>query len=359
MIQPRIVIFQGASCYRVYDHWISTLAAAWESLSYNTCIVHLNDKATIAEQVYHAFTEPAAAYIGFNGMGIEFEEHYAAYSNRNTPFIGIYVDHPAHHHERLIVAGETLTSTFVTPEHIAYAKAIYPHGRYHLLPHGGSTVPSPAKERHYTMTFFGSYCPSETIANSWEQQRGSGTPTMEEMVALTDDGSDYLPLAAVGPEAVVYLDSFLRQQQREQLLVALDIGGVAVDLFGKGWEQLPRSRHRCHAPLSYPQALEVMAQSRQVLHLSPNFSNGSHERLLSAMINGALAVADQRSFFDKRLRDGETLITYSYDELEALPARLTALTTEEEVAIAVSGQQHVCSEHTWNQRAQDIVAIIA
>ena len=155
------------------------------------------------------------------------------------------------------------------------------------------------------------------------------------------------------------MDLYLRDTLRTKVLNCLDEENISVDIFGKGWQDFPCRNHKIHDPVSYEEAMELMAQSQCVLDINPNFPLGLHERLLSAMGNGALVISDHQETFERDLIPDQTHLSYSYRDLANLPNKLMRAfeSQEERVAMAKGGQEVVLKRHLWKHRAKSLVEL--
>jgi len=102
---------------------------------------------------------------------------------------------------------------------------------------------------------------------------------------------------------------------------------------------------------------EMLGQSQIVLNILPNYVEGSHERLLTGMLTGALGLTDANVFSQKHFVQGEDILSFDWNHLEELPDMLMdvmdkPLKLEE---IAMSGQEKVRQGHTWKHRLELII----
>lgn len=130
-------------------------------------IIDLTDSSSIKESLNRAFDIPALCYMGFNGQGSEFGlPPYNAYENVNKPYIGICVDHPIAHHDRLLEA--QLFYTFIDRSHVAYATEVYGGSSYGFLPHAGSEARNIFSDRPFDVVFLGSYNSPHERKRTWQ-----------------------------------------------------------------------------------------------------------------------------------------------------------------------------------------------
>ena len=86
--------------------------------------------------------------------------------------------------------------------------------------------------------------------------------------------------------------------------------------------------------------LENIENSKMVLNVFPWFKNGSHERVASALINGAVCITDENLYTKKFLNNGENTILYDRNNPKMLADRIRYYTENihEAKKIAEKGQ---------------------
>jgi spore maturation protein CgeB len=97
------------------------------------------------------------------------------------------------------------------------------------------------------------------------------------------------------------------------------------------------------------------------LNTNANFGAGSHERPLTAMLAGAVAVSDFSTFYSNNFREGEEIVLYRWMALEEGMHRVGALLEQPDAAhaIAAAGQARVSAQHRWDNRVDAIIAAAA
>lgn len=91
------------------------------------------------------------------------------------------------------------------------------------------------------------------------------------------------------------LDRLTRFMMRKRVVTALAEAGVALDIQGEGWEMTDVFTHanvRSVPPMPIGPSIETMAKYRAVLDINPNFFEGLHDRVSTALINGCLTFSN-------------------------------------------------------------------
>jgi len=326
-----IVFFKGHSEYSVFDLWLEEISSALAGKGFVLRIIDLTDSSSIKESLNRAFDIPALCYMGFNGQGSEFGlPPYNAYENVNKPYIGICVDHPIAHHDRLLEA--QLFYAFIDRSHVVYATEVYGGSSYGFLPHAGSEARNIFSDRPFDVVFLGSYNSPHERKRTWQGMPKSMCNIIEACIEIyrTDPTQSYSALRdhffehyQVTPSKRLLqqmyfplseVDLFLRSESRYRILKDLDECGIAVDLFGAGWELESWKMHRLHGPISYQDSLDVMAQTKCLLDVNPNFQSALHECMLSGMLNGAVVFTDKSYIYDHAFVNRESYFAFQSQE---------------------------------------------
>jgi hypothetical protein len=380
----RIVLYKGQSQYDVLRIFIDQLAVAFsQQLGKQVCIVDWLS-LDITDQLNKAFSEPCEFVFAFNGVKGDLNANNKnLYETLDIPFIAALVDHPLYHLKRLETISNNMIVTCVDRAHVTYLKERKYQQTMAFLPHGGSKWTgeneSDESKREINVLFGGSFQSSnqfyETIAAFPKYVK----KILDEVIELTlwqngismEDALNkvfknhdiYLePELSKKLNLLLHLvDQFIRARRREKVLEVLAKAGIVVDVYGNGWENAHwASSLRVHPPVDFLSMLELMNKSKLVLNIGPNFTNGSHERVFSAMLNGAMAVTDNNLYFASEFKAEEEILLYNWSELDVLPDKVAYyLSKPDQISeIAAKGRKKAETNHTWKNRAERILEIL-
>ncbi len=113
-----------------------------------------------------------------------------------------------------------------------------------------------------------------------------------------------------------------------------------------------------HDAVAYEEALEIQKQSKIVLTSNQKSKYGLHERILSAMACGALAVTTRCPYVEQCFQDGEEIVLFDHQNYEFLKKQLRDYLGNESTRkeIAERGREAVMSSHTWDHRVETILS---
>ena len=377
----KILMFKGPSKYNVVRCFVDELVAG---LRKNNCQVEVldlvldNGKGTIQRLAEIQHDKPDII-MSFNGIGKDGVECYS-----DIPYIGWLVDHPIIHHPRLIEWGKKDYAICIDESHKELIDKYYRNveGTY-FIPHAGieGTQKKTFSERRIDVLFSGSYTSSDDYlkqlqkdlepyeqkiafilinmmqAKNFTLEQALEVFMVENNVSFTDE--EFTNLCRL----YMNVDYFMRAFYREELIRTLTDNGVVVDIYGDKWEEFECNNQeylRLHEPLDFMENVEIMGDAKISLNSIPSFKAGGHERIFSAMLNGALCVTDSNAWLEEQFQDGENIVYYSNNRMQTVAsAILYYLEDEEETTRITENAYRIAKEkHTWEVRAKEVLEVI-
>lgn len=381
----KVVLFSGRSQYDSTRFFIDQLAGGLRSLGRETVIVDLI-APDAAERLEQACTTPVFFFFSFNHGGAALATPgKSIFEMLKAPLVTALVDHPMHHIARLRTEVDNVLLGCMDITHVPLVQE-YSRGEQSVFffPHfaleaGPDNVPAPA-ERDIDVLLAGFVADSEQRRSSWLKFQEPAVRLLNEIarMAMSREGefiedllAEHLASGSLFPNradregAVMLLtevDSYVRERRRELVLVELAEAGIPVDIYGQAAETRCTAGHRLHGPVKQEQAIGLVRRAKVVLQVGPGYPCGIHERVLSAMMNGAVVVTDQfDDYWSKEFADGQDLVRYRFDGLKELPGKVRALLDgrERRAAIACSAGEKVRARHTAEQRAKHLVDVVS
>ncbi|MFQ9083217.1 MAG: glycosyltransferase [Clostridium sp.] len=138
--------------------------------------------------------------------------------------------------------------------------------------------------------------------------------------------------------------------------------GLEVHVYGNGWEKDELAQYeniKRHGAVSYTEALDIMTNTKIVINKMPLFLDGSHERVFTAMLNGAVCCTDESGYWKQEFIDGESICFYDFQDLDNLENIIKELLLNLDKAgkIAQNGYDIAIHKHQWKNRAEQILEI--
>lgn len=292
------------------------------------------------------------------------------------------MDHPLIHYQRLRASYPAIFVLSPDRCHMAYTDRYLPNiWGTAFLPHAGCQYAGdslPYQDRTIDLSFMGSYISPEQIRAQFQQYP-------QEMSLLLETTADILVrepertledavLACFGQYGVTMeeneipavlaefriVDRYIRSYYRDAVIRTLIDAGICIDVYGDGWEKFVTDAGDClriHPAVSYEESLAVISDSKISLNVMPWFKDGSHDRVFTAMLNGALCLTDGSAYLEEELRETENVYFYSLKGLKYLPAKVRRILShpEQSAAVAEAGRILAQEKHTWVQRAEEVM----
>lgn len=156
------------------------------------------------------------------------------------------------------------------------------------------------------------------------------------------------------------LDCYIRAKDRINLLRS--VKDLPLHIFGnclskRTWQDvLGEGNYKVYPSVNFPEAIEVMQQSQIILNSSPMFKTGAHERIFYGFGCGSFVFTNDTPWLRSNFTDEELGVYSSKNPLEA-KGKLEALFANREnlLELTLKGQQKVLKDHTWDNRAADLL----
>ncbi len=388
--QWRILMLKGRSQYGAVRHNVDHLAAGFRTIGHAVEVVDLGtgDEAADNAALIGALKAGPDLAFAFNAIG-----HDTQIGDRNTidvagvPYVAALLDHPAYQFKRLLRPMGTGAIACLDRSHVAYLRRTRPCAAAAdplFLPAAGVEAPEtvtrvPAEDwrrRDIPILFTGTY--SGPPQRNWHAAPDAARLVLDAAADLAED-DDTLPadrafanaLAGLGLDAddtmlarswslVAMLESYLRAARRHACLDAMAAADLPVHVYGNGYAGMAADwpSFTFGGEGSTAETLELLQRARVSLGTNCNFLAGGHERVFTAMANGAAAVSDRSTYYDELFATDDAIAQYRWTAIEALPDQVAALLDDPAgtAAMASRGQAIVRAGHLWRHRAEAIAA---
>lgn len=301
---------------------------------------------------------------------------------QETPIYCTYLmDHPMIHYERLKNKYPRMLVLAPDRDHVKYMDKymsnIYAEA---FLPHAGCECQQvvPYQQRTYDVTFMGSYVRPENLLEELNKYPLQMTYYFKQVSQLMIDNPRLTlqialqtilekqgisikqeNFAAICNE-FIWVDKYVRHIYRDKVIRTLLDAAVHVDVFGDGWEEFKSNNKqylRVHSSIAYMKSLEIVGNSKISLNVMPWFKDGSHDRVISAMLCGSVCLTDASKWLWEQFDDNKNIYFYSLEKIEDLPQIVKNIlcNTERSSQVAKQGKFLAQNMHMWKNRAREII----
>ena len=313
------------------------------------------------------------------GLGYIWDEY-------QIPCYNIVVDHPYYYHDRLADLPKRYHHISIDRYQEQYFKEFYPEFHHEgFLPLAGTKLDKAEvdcekniNERPIDIIMTGNYTPPSFCEPhiNWINEeyaafyRGiiadlvqNPNQTVEEAELRhceREMGKTPYDEIRIAMHRMIFIDLYVRNYWRGEVVKTLVDAGFKVDVFGKGWDELgcEKPENLCiHSQITSEECLKQIRQSKISLNVMPWFKDGAHDRVFNSILNGAVCVSDKSKYMCEELAEGEGVCYFDLKDLESLPQKMQDLLQNDSKMqeILEKGMMKVQKYHTWDARAKEIV----
>ena len=358
----RILLFKRANiCYGVVNYCSEQIALQLKKhdISCDFLDITAGESIIASELQRLVTTNKYDAALAINAIG---QEAYQAdgqnlYDALGIPFYNLLLDHPTAHLSDLIEVSKDYHAICIDRDHVEFINRHLPHIRgAHFIPLGGieegynSISFDDYIGRKYDIIFCGENKNLDRIEEHimalddnarniiideielFLSNRELSLDTILDQI-LNDRGispasaKDYLSYAQTMVIAQQYCSAFLR----EEIIRYIAASGRPMHIFGKGWESIiseEGGQITLHNEVSFSDTAGLYRNSRFVLNIMPLFRNGCHDRIPTALLNGAAAFTDPTAYLKEIFQAGHGIYYYDISHPESIPDTLDAVISD-------------------------------
>ena len=379
-----IIIYKGQFQYDVVNYFSEELGQGLKSMGHKVTIIDLRSTQP-TELAYYLLNNDIDLILSFNGVNFTDKN---VFEKLNIPLGIILVDHPFYHLARIkTYKGKTTFVCMYDTGHLdCFEECIDNNYPIAWLPHGGTEILSndtikkeydvilpgtisnyKKHERELLDVFTGKL--GKFTCELYEKAKGNYSIELyrhfkESMKSLSLDSSylrednNYLNTFAY---IYTLVDKTLRSRGRYFIVKTLVDYGIHVKHYGNIHDNtFVTSKYlNTSGPIDYINLIKEIKKSKILLHDTPYFKNGSHERFLTSMLNGTLVLSNKNNYCNDQYVDGESIVFYDVNNLETLLEKAQHYITNKDDRIKIEKNAYKITKkyNTWENRAHEIINI--
>ena len=387
MNKKHFLLFQVKSvCYDSYIYFSNALAKALTNAGHAVEIFSALEEPLEAAERFVGRTFDAIIDFNSELPMLQMEDDSYFLDHIDAPFYDVILDHPLYHHKKLKQQLRDFHILCLDENHRNYITTYYPHiASAHVWEMTGddicpNEISYPPKD--IDVLFSGTYTSPCEVADSIDTCPaflGNLTRNLIELIeaepSLTQEAALQKLLPSLDEAEVIeenftlhmqacfLCDSYLRAAKREQLLVHLAKENIPLTLCGNGWRKSPLAQFpqiQIIDDTSFYDTFSLFRRAKITLNLLPEFKNGSHDRVYSAMLNHSLCLTDASPLLKKEFADGRELCFYDAQNPEGLTHCIQDLLIDESrcISITQNGYAAAKKDHTWDARVVSLMTVL-
>lgn len=385
----QILIYKGSSQYGAFDYFTASLKSALEARSHSVEIFDLN-MPNAMNKLLEIFTNKVFdCVIGFNGLGCDFKAgDESVYNIVKTHFLGIFVDHPVHHIDRLASPMHYFLASFLDKGHVDFLQNSMSESQVlkFFMPLSGEEFGKSIENyeeyksvKDIDILFTGSNF--GTATKKWESIDSIPNYLFEEISqklikdeyisvdeAYTQVMNGYkIAFSSIAKAQMAsflsMVVSYVREYKRNVILKKLFQSGLKITVYGKNWAEIVSeySNVTNGGEVTLEKTIELTKKAKVVINLNTNFTQGGHDRVFTGMLNHAVVFTDRSTYYDEYFTDEVDYLTYSLNTLESDIEKLRVNLKDNKKLFDMANNAYNITKvnHTWDNRAKYLEEIVS
>ncbi|MBQ4233053.1 MAG: glycosyltransferase family 1 protein [Lachnospiraceae bacterium] len=385
-----VLMFRRANvCYDTLNIFTDKVASCLNNRGIKVDFINLDSK-DVEGEIYRVINKRYDACLTFNSVG----QHGFKVNGQflldymKVPFYNYIVDHPMRHYKHLCVPLKSYHVLCLDMGHEEYISKHHTNIKsVHTLPLGGWVNEGkglkPIGDRRYDVVMTGSYYSlsdiEDTILKGDKQFIDLTIATINYMLDNRSVSNEEALEAVLEANSIevddsafaMYLNKIDRSNHyvnayvREEVVRYIIDSGASLHLFGDGWDKLNVDDWKntvIHKGVPYTETADIYADAKVVLNTMPWFKKGLHDRVPTAMLNGAVALTDTTEYIDNFFRtegDDAELLTFDIANPGEAVEKLDLLLSDTALLEGISerGRLKALNDLTWESRVDQMIKI--
>lgn len=389
-----ILIYKRIFQYDVVNMFIDNTIYFLEKKGHNVIVVdEKKEKNNTLNKILETFSNTLVdVVIDFGAVGshIKFNNE-CVYNITNSLYLAVIVDHPAYHIQKLSENIKNFLCCFNDKQHVDYINEILPnhHKISFFLPHGGLTsnieennqiknIEDYKKQKSIDIVFAGTF--NKDITKKWSEiidfPKYILDETCEELI--NDDYSSVhkvfskicnkykVKFSTIGKVQLsgilIEIINYIRSVKRVELIKRIAKSGLNITICGNGWENFAKEHKNINyvGALDIKDNLELIKKAKVLVNVTPNFTDGSHERVFTGMLNNTVIFSDKSRYYDEFFEDEENILYYSFNSLEDDIKKLKEILKDDKKLFDISQNAYEIANkhHTWENRVDTMLEMV-
>lgn len=149
---------------------------------------------------------------------------------------------------------------------------------------------------------------------------------------------------------------------RQAVISAVLEAGYTLHVYGESWKHYRGAGKEhlvIHPQVTVGESLEELKKAKIGLNIMSWHKAGMTERIANIMLSGAVCLTEETAYLREHMKDGEEIVCFQLDRLSELPEKIAWLLNnpKERERIADNACRKAMSEHTWQCRAGQLIAL--
>lgn len=239
------------------------------------------------------------------------------------------------------------------------------------FPPGGKLQECVQTEREYDIIFIGS-CFEDDAECLDEENRAFYDYMLEYPLMPFDQGvREFLCGEGQSVEETLFINKNIALKPaarmvigyyRQAVISTILEAGYTLHVYGESWKNyrgVGKEHLVIHPQVTVEESLEELAKAKIGLNIMSWHKAGMTERIANVMLSGAVCLTEETAYLREHMKDGEEIVCFQLDRLSELPEKIAWLLNnpKDRERIADKAYRKAMSEHTWQCRAEQLIAL--
>lgn len=367
MKEQNIILIKGINQYGVLSYMLNSMAKELTHRNYNVQICEWNE-------IEHFKDKRWDVCISCQAIDMTFDVNADKY-------VTWLVDHPVLFEQRLIKLRHmnNLWIACVDQTHVKFLKEVMEYHNVFYLPHFGGMSWREKKyhDRVINVFFPASYVDVEMFEKDNSDWRTGAVKVISDQVIneLKENNNICIEYAIknvlgrmgekVDRELLAecmevfgsYVDAYISKYYRNQIVKCLLDEDILLTVVGRNWNSFKEKFQHgdklniLSENMTYNEVLECIGNSKMVLNVFPWFKDGSHERVTSALLNGAVCLSDQNEYTKRFLNNEVSAILYDRNEPKHLAKKIKYYLQHEDEANKIAERGRMIAKNNMTVKS--------
>ncbi|MCT7579748.1 glycosyltransferase [Aliarcobacter butzleri] len=387
-----ILIYKDEWAYSVVNLFVENTVYFLEKKGNKVTIIDANSSDAITNLLHIFNTQVVDLVINFGkATNPILNDGRPLYDAANTTLLAVYVDHPTYQISSLTENIKNFLCCFNDKHHVEYVNEILPnhHKIAFFLPHGGlkktfeennqiKSFSEYKKQKSIDIIFAGTF--NKDISKKWEDIIDYPKYILDEVseILIYDDYASVhktfneictkydIKFSTFGKvqlaSTLVEIINYIRSYKRVELIKKIAKSGLNIAVCGNGWEDFAKKNKNINylGALNIKDNLELIQKAKVLVNITPNFTNGSHERVFTGMLNNTVLFSDKSSYYDEFFEDEKNILYYSFNSLDKDIEKLKNVLKDDEKLFSMSQNAYEIANnhHTWENRVDTMLEMV-
>jgi len=384
-IKVNILIYEGRFQYDVVNYFAKELAHEFIKAGHDVILYDLAVHKTEEELINILVDQKIELIISFNFIhGMEYKTIKDVIKKMNIIILGILVDAPFYHQKRIEMGKGDNVLWCMYDEGDMYIAEQYMDNKMPIahLYHAGSQSNQERNEQCYDVIMAETISSTSDILASleafpdgilkaigyemYERVQGdyslSLNQVMEEVLRTKNINAqlfrDNIEFREVLAKIYVIVDKAIRNEIRYKTLERLLRSGISVDLFGNcNIESFNKYiNFTYHGAKDYYELIEEIKKAKILVANIKTYDNGSHERILTSMLNKTMVMANKNTYCGTDFSDGNEIVYFDLNSEDDLIHKVKYYLDEADKRNQISENAYKIAyeNHTWATREKQL-----